>query len=412
MVGKKLTEQEARSKILSKCLEKDVEFIGFNNDENRYKNNKTYLILKCNKCGNVWHTTSYDKFVNGNRCCPNCMKNKTLTESEILETIKKICEEKDFTFLGFNGCFSGTGTKLLLKCNKCGYEWGTTTLNNFKRDDRKLHTCGRRNPAQMPSIFDAEKATLLINNKLKDTSLSFISFDENGYIGSRSTYVLLKCKKCGKIIKYSYRTCVSGPIKCKNCESGKFSDKYARSLVTERCKELNYTFLGFDNKENNYAGKNTYLILKCNKCGTLWKTTTFASFCRSIIKCPGCVNSWKMEKEIETYLTKNNIKYIKQCRSNILPWLKNKISLSLDFFLPDHKLAIECQGRQHFEPVLEFGGEKSFNESVERDKKKLALCEEHKVDLLYYDSELGHTEFLGKKVYNDEYSILRVIMDK
>ena len=67
------------------------------------------------------------------------------------------------------------------------------------------------------------------------------------------------------------------------------------------------------------------------------------------------------------------------------------------------------QGRQHFEPVIDFGGEKSFNESIERDKKKLNLCKEHNIRLLYYDSEHKHTNFLGEMVYNDENNLIKKI---
>lgn len=201
-----------------------------------------------------------------------------------------------------------------------------------------------------------------------------------------------------------------GKISCKNCEfNGKFSNEKAIDIIKKRCDELNYTFIGFDTDDGNYKGKNTYLILKCNECGIEWKTTTFCSLRHNDIKCPGCVNSWKMEKEIESELRKNNIKYIKQCRNRTLPWLKNKISLSLDFYLPDYNIAIECQGRQHFEPVKDFGGEKTFKESIYRDEKKLNLCKNNGIKLLYYDSEHSHTEFLGEIVYNDKNKILKEI---
>lgn len=408
--GKRLTNEEALDRILKKCKERNIEFVGFNNEENIYKNNKTYLILKCNKCGNVWNTTCYDKFVNGNRACPNCSPTKKLSEKEIIENIKKICKEKDYTFIGFNGAYDGISTKLILKCNKCGEVWNTTTYNNFKKKNRKSHSCGRKNPSSMPSILNEKKAIDFLNEILKNSSLKFVSFDENGYIGRNKSHVLLKCEKCNKTNVYSYRGLFDGKISCKNCEfNGKFSNEKAIDIVKKRCEELNYTFIGFDTDDGNYKGKNTYLILKCNECGIEWKTTTFSSLRHNDIKCPGCVNSWKMEKEIESELRKNSIKYIKQCRNRILPWLKNKISLSLDFYLPDYNIAIECQGRQHFEPVKDFGGEKTFKESIYRDEKKLNLCKNNGIKLLYYDSEHSHTEFLGEIVYNDKNKILKEI---
>lgn len=198
---------------------------------------------------------------------------------------------------------------------------------------------------------------------------------------------------------------------CKHCEfRSKIENNNAIEKIKEKCKYLNYEFLGFDNEKNRYENKLTYLILKCNECGAIWKTTNYYSFIHNDIKCPGCTNSWKMEKEIEGLLRKNNIKFVPQCRNRILPWLTNKTSLSLDFYLPDYNIAIECQGRQRFEPVLDFGGEKTFKESLYRDEKKLILCKSNGVKLLYYDSEHGHKEFLNEKVYNTKEEIIKEII--
>lgn len=57
---------------------------------------------------------------------------------------------------------------------------------------------------------------------------------------------------------------------------------------------------------------------------------------------------------------------------------------SLDFYLPDYNIAIECQGKQHFEPFHFFNGEEGLIETKERDKKKMELCKHNNVKLLYY----------------------------
>ena len=65
--------------------------------------------------------------------------------------------------------------------------------------------------------------------------------------------------------------------------------------------------------------------------------------------CPIC-NSSHLEKEVKQALDSNNINYIYQDKPS---WLK---PLSLDFYLPDQHIAIECQGRQHYQSILFFGG--------------------------------------------------------
>ena len=63
----------------------------------------------------------------------------------------------------------------------------------------------------------------------------------------------------------------------------------------------------------------------------------------------------------------------------------------LDIWIPSLNTGIEYQGEQHYRPVEYFGGAKTFAEQQERDKKKLQLCEENGVKLIYvqkgYDIE-------------------------
>lgn len=402
--GKKLTKEEAIHNVNVRCQEKNYEFIEFVGGN--YDGVKTKLKLKCQNCGNVWESTSYEKFIYANRGCPNCSKSKKLTEDEIKNEINNLCKEKDLTFLGFKNGFKGAKSKLMLKCNKCGDAWESTTYINFKKQNRKSHTCGRKNPKFMPSNFNESKAKQNIINAIQGSSLEFISFDENGYIGNRQSKVLLKCKKCGKINIFTYRYVIQHhDITCKFCEfGGKYSDEYARQIVEEKCKFLNYTFLGFNTDDGMYNGKRTYLKLKCNVCGYEWQTTRFGSFSYNIIKCMGCLGkTWKMEKEIEYVLNKENIEYIKHARFD---WLKSKASLSLDFYMPKLNIAIECQGRQHYSAVADFGGQQAFKDGRFRDIKKKHLCKKNGVKLLYYDSETRHKKFLGENVFKDKDSVV------
>ena len=79
---------------------------------------------------------------------------------------------------------------------------------------------------------------------------------------------------------------------------------------------------------------------------------------------------------------------------------------SLDFYLPDYKVGIECQGEQHFFPV-DFAGKgvewacKQFDKVVSLDKKKKNLCEKHGVKLLYLGNVPNYDTFLGEAVHDD-----------
>lgn len=114
--------------------------------------------------------------------------------------------------------------------------------------------------------------------------------------------------------------------------------------------------------------------------------------------CPIC-NQSILENEIRNMLLENGIEFIQQKR---FKWLKRQ---SLDFYIPSCKMAIECQGEQHFRPVKFFGGDKKYKLYVERDKKKRELCENNGINILYYSSE----EWKGEKIINDKNIILKKI---
>ena len=79
---------------------------------------------------------------------------------------------------------------------------------------------------------------------------------------------------------------------------------------------------------------------------------------------------------------------------------------SLDFYLPNYKVGIECQGEQHFFPI-DFAGKgvewacKKFDKLIKRDKRKKKLCEENGVKLLYFGNVPNYDTFLGEVVHDD-----------
>ena len=83
------------------------------------------------------------------------------------------------------------------------------------------------------------------------------------------------------------------------------------------------------------------------------------------------------------FLNENNIKWEYEKR---FKWLGLQ---SLDFYLPDYNIAIECQGEQHFYPV-NFGGisnEEALlkHQNIKKlDENKKKLCDENDVKILYY----------------------------
>lgn len=85
--------------------------------------------------------------------------------------------------------------------------------------------------------------------------------------------------------------------------------------------------------------------------------------------------------------------------------------MTLDFYLPDYDIGIECQGRQHFIPADAFGGKMGFEDTVTRDKTKKRLCEENGIKLLYFTELKKYDTFMGEKLVKTNNDLIRIIQN-
>ena len=112
----------------------------------------------------------------------------------------------------------------------------------------------------------------------------------------------------------------------------------------------------------------------------------------------------KLETEVFNLLRSNQINFKFEATKRDLEWLKG---MSLDFYLKDYNIAIECQGIQHFEPIERFGGKEDFNKTIKRDKLKYKLCNENNIRLLYY-SFYTKEDYIDK-IYHNQNELIEEI---
>ena len=165
---------------------------------------------------------------------------------------------------------------------------------------------------------------------------------------------------------------------CSECMAEKLSEIKFKS--TEWFKEVARKVHGDkdDLSKAVYTGTKNGITIICPKHGEY--TTTPNDYLNGH-RCPYCKSS-VLENTVKKFLEENEIIFEYQKH---FKWLGLQ---SLDFYLPKYKIAIECQGVQHFKAIDLFGGEEGYKSNLERDERKRKLCEENGVKLLYY-SNLG-----------------------
>ena len=129
----------------------------------------------------------------------------------------------------------------------------------------------------------------------------------------------------------------------------------------------------FDYTKTIYKNYSKPVILTCKKHGDFLKTP------RNHLKgqsCPICSQS-RLEERIRVLLEQNNLNYIREYSFEDLGRYR------YDFFVPNKKLLIECQGIQHFEDIPFFNKKSTWQERYERDKLKYEYAISHGYKIIY-----------------------------
>lgn len=177
------------------------------------------------------------------------------------------------------------------------------------------------------------------------------------------------CPKCGKISSANKKT--------KNTD---YFVKNAKKIHGDK----------YDYSKTNYINAREKVCIICPEHGEFWQEPNNHL---SGHGCPMCKQS-KLEYEVSNFLCGNKIIFTPQKKFG---WMGEQ---SLDFYLPDYNIGIECQGIQHFEPIEFFGGEEALMANKERDERKRLLCENNGINIVYYFNDEKHFGTYKHEVHN------------
>lgn len=211
----------------------------------------------------------------------------------------------------------------------------------------------------------------------------FYTYNNAEYV-NKNTKIIVTCPIHGdfKIIPYDH---LNGHG-CSKCV-GKYH--YSTKEWIKKAKEKHGDI--YDYSKTLYINSKSKVCVGCKKHGYFWVN---ASHHLQGVGCNMCGNASKLEIEVKKYFDENKIKYIQQKH---FEWLGLQ---SLDFYLPQYNVAIECQGIQHFKAVNHFGGENGLIETKERDERKFNKCKENGIKIYYVNYDENVKDKIKSIIYN------------
>lgn len=281
--------------------------------------------------------------------------------------IEVICHEKDYIGRE-HGVFKITPANLLRgkSCPKCKGK-------GFTSDDRKLFCEAKYNWK-----YDYSKSDFS-NVKSKTIVTCPIHGDfETNYDNHFN-------KNCG----------------CKYCT---YPSRDTSSFIKEATK-VHKGFYIYNKEKLKYIDSHSNVIITCPIHGDFPQSPNAHLRGQG---CPKCAcDRIVLEDIISELLEENKIPFIHNKRPN---WLKTNLKgqLSLDFFLPEINLAIECQGKQHF-GLGGWNKNYDFEKQFQRDKWKLEQCKKNDVKLIYFANKNEAPKYYINEIFTDKNELMKYI---
>jgi len=337
-------------------------------DESTFTDMHTKTKITCPIHGEFWQTPA--SHLNG-KGCPKCSRGSKYTTEDWIEKSKTVHGE---TYDYSKSNYISTREKICIICPKHGEFW---QLPNKHLEGQGCPNCSKEKRRYTIEQF-IEMAKKVHGDKY--------DYSNSEYVNSR-TKIKIICQKHGEFwMKPNDHLNGQG---CPKCGDEKMADKSRLNIneILNRFSKIYNDKYSYELWNNDYKNIEDVIPIICPKHGLFHKTVHQHLQGQG---CPKC-NSSILENNMRNFLNENSITFSEQQKFD---WLGK---MSFDFYLSDYKIAIECQGEQHFKPFEYFGGELSLEKQIKRDKLKEKLATENDIEILYYSN----------KKYNDN-----IITDK
>lgn len=317
---------------------------------------------------------------------------RKLTLEEVVSRAKKVHgDDYDYN----ESEYKSYHEKMKIKCNQCGRIFEQRVSDHLRGEGCSCHKSDKHRLTLEQYI---EKANIIHDYKYDYSELKKylrgkdkipVICHEKNWDGTEHGVFMVRAES------HTY-----GKTGCPKCAARQRANyekvPYDRFVFVSNEVHNNKYIYDDETKANFYDTIHKVPII-CPNHGIFWQTPKAHMRGQG---CPLC-NMSHLERDIEKFLQENSIKYIAQMKD--FDWLKLGRGLqSLDFYLPDYNIAIECQGEQHFKPVDFTGkGEEWANKQFEKvkflDERKRKICNENNIDILYFAREKYNDNIITDK---------------
>lgn len=297
---------------------------------------------------------------------------KRKTTEEFIEQAKAVHGDKyDYSRVEY----TNTKGKVCIICQEHGEFWQSPSSHLSGRNCPICGELARRKNKTISSEELLRRFRVLYGEKY--------DYDFSECVGARG-YIKIFCKSHNIWFKQKVLHHLNGH-QCKLCSKG--GSSYTTEDFILRAKEVHGNLYNYD--KVNYINKETPVEIICKKHGSFWQKP------HNHINGCGC----QLCKATKTQLKVFNL-LKKSFPDEEWFWEYQPTWLGLqrfDIYNKRCNLAIEYNGRQHYEPVDTFGGENAFRFTVQRDILKLEKCKNNNCTLYI----IKYDEFNTKKIIDD-----------
>lgn len=293
---------------------------------------------------------------------------KKLTQEEFI----KKCKEIHNNFYSYDEViYKNSNTDIKILCPKHGYFNQNSYLHSKGHGCLKCMKEKLRNERKMSNEEIISKFNKVHNNKY-DYSLI-------NYRGLNTNKIIIICPIHGPFEQYP-KNHING-MGCPKCSKNNPYNKLSKNTLKDDMNKIHNNKYEYIIPDNVNAKSKIKII--CPTHGEFIQK--LGNHIHKKQGCPICSESIG-EKIIASYLTQNNVIFIRQKTFDDCINIKK---LKFDFYLPEFNTIIEFDGLQHVKPILKFGGDNYFNYIKLCDKIKTEYCIKNGIKLI----RIPYTEF-------------------